>query len=78
MIGDINIRRKLKVALLQGIGVVGPKYGLVLAYLHPLVCVHQQEGKPAGEVGYKPIGDMAQALLDLLRKFTIVVFLMER
>ena len=41
MIGDINMKRKVKVAWLQGIGVVGPKYALVLAYFHPLVGVHQ-------------------------------------
>ena len=58
-------------------GVVGSKYTLILAYFHLFVCVYQQERETAGEIGYKPIGNMAQAPFDLLRKFTIVVFLIE-
>ena len=63
--------------MLQGIGIVGLKYTFVLAYLHPLVCVYQQKREPAGEIGYKAIRNMPQALFDLFRKFTIVVLLRE-
>ena len=48
---------------------------LVLALLHLFVCMYQKLWKSVREIGHKPIRNGAQATLDVLGEFTIVVLL---
>lgn len=62
---------------LSQLGVVFLESQLLSTGAHGQVCVQQQVGEAGGEVGDKVIRDGAQSLLDLLRRFVIMVFLWE-